>query len=366
VKVSDKVSEGTFILTIEVVEEQISDIIETITAPISTTTIRQAVDQTEILQPPVLKQSLEPFTKPHAGPAVRHLARDLGVDLNQVSGSGRHGRILKIDVHTYVKQVMTQSTTTTLSKGYDFNLAPLPEIDFSQFGEIETRPLNRIQKISGPHLHRSWLTIPHVTQFDESDITALEEFRHHEELLAESERHDVKVTLLPFLLKASVACLKKFPEFNASLDIQHEQLILKKYFNIGVAVDTVEGLVVPVIKNVDQRSIFELAAELSLLAQKARDKRLSPAELQGGCFTISSLGGISGTGFTPIINLPEVAILGVSHAKTQPVYQQGEWVPRLLLPLSLSYDHRVINGATAARWTHYLSFLLADVRRLLL
>jgi pyruvate dehydrogenase E2 component (dihydrolipoamide acetyltransferase) len=243
-------------------------------------------------------------------------------------------------------------------------IPPIPEIDFSQFGEIATRPLSRIKKLSGAHLHRSWLNIPHVTQFDEADITQLEQFR--KDLAEEGKKRQIKVTLLAFLLKASAAALKEFPDFNASLDASKENLILKKYYHIGVAVDTPNGLVVPVIRDVNFKGLFDLAAELGTLSQKARDGKLSPGEMQGASFTITSLGGIGGTAFTPIINAPEVAILGVSRAKTQPIYQQGELTPRLVLPLSLSYDHRVIDGAQAARFTGYLSFILSDVRRLLL
>jgi pyruvate dehydrogenase E2 component (dihydrolipoamide acetyltransferase) len=316
-------------------------------------------------EPPL--QPLQPtaLKKPHAGPAVRHLARQLGVDLTKVTGSGRNQRILKADVHAFVKKVMKEGEVPGVPfTGGGSGIPPIPEIDFSQFGEIATRPLSRIKKLSGAHLHRSWLNIPHVTQFDDADITELERFR--KDLAEEGKKRQIKVTLLAFLLKASAAALKEFPDFNASLDASKENLILKKYYHIGVAVDTPNGLVVPVIRDVNFKGLFDLAAELGTLSQKARDGKLSPGEMQGASFTITSLGGIGGTAFTPIINAPEVAILGVSRAKTQPIYQQGELTPRLVLPLSLSYDHRVIDGAQAARFTSYLSFILSDVRRLLL
>ena len=258
---------------------------------------------------------------------------------------------------------MIAGTAQPASQQGGMGIPEIPEIDFSKFGEIEVRPLSRIQKISGSHLHNSWLNIPHVTQFDEADITELEAYR--KELAAEAQKRNVKMTLLAFLLKASASALKAFPEFNASLDSSKENLILKKYYNIGVAVDTPNGLVVPVIRDVNSKGLFDFAAELGEISQKARDGKLSPTDMQGAGFTISSLGGIGGTAFTPIVNAPEVAILGVSRSKMQPIYKDKKFVPRLMLPLSLSYDHRVIDGATGARFTQYLSFLLSDVRRLL-
>jgi len=304
--------------------------------------------------------------RPHAGPAVRKFARELGVDLTKVKGSGRNGRILKEDVQAHVKQVMLEGSVPTLGsvRGGGMGIPEIPEIDFSQFGAIETVPLKRIQKISGASLHRSWLNVPHVTQFDEADITELEKFR--KELGVEAEKRKVKVTMLAFLLKASVAALKQFPTFNASLDVSKENLILKQYYHIGVAVDTPNGLMVPVIRDVNFKGLFDLADELGKISKKARDGKLSPAEMQGASFTISSLGGIGGTGFTPIVNAPEVAIMGVSKSKMQPVYEDGQFVPRLIIPFSISYDHRVIDGAAAARFSSYLSFILSDVRRLLL
>jgi pyruvate dehydrogenase E2 component (dihydrolipoamide acetyltransferase) len=297
----------------------------------------------------------------HASPSVRRFARELGVDLGQVHGSGSKGRIVKEDVQAYVKGVMRRPAA---APGPGFVLPEMPEIDFSKFGEIEHQPLSRIKKIAGPSLHRSWLHVPHVTQHEEADITDLESFR--QELKEEASRRGVRLTLLAFLLKASVAALKEHPYVNASLDPSGESLILKRYYHIGVAVDTPEGLVVPVIRDVDEKGVFDLAAELGEASAKAREKKLAPADIQGASFTISSLGGIGGTSFTPIVNAPEVAILGVSRARMQPVYSDGGFVPRLMLPLSFSYDHRVIDGAQAARFTSYLAQVLADVRRLLL
>jgi pyruvate dehydrogenase E2 component (dihydrolipoamide acetyltransferase) len=383
VNVGDKVSNGAVILTMEVTE---GDTVQTSTpsepatpvqavappplnlAPASspTASIMNEMRRPKNLPPPPV-EPVKPqgYEKPYAGPAVRQLSRELGVDLLQVKGSGRNNRILKDDVRGFVKQVMTEGVAPSMAfTGSGTGIPDIPEIDFTPFGDIETRPLSRIKKLSGAHLHRSWLNIPHVTQFDEADISELETFR--KDLAAEAQKRDVKITLLTFLLKASAAALREFPDFNASLDSSKENLIVKKYCHIGVAVDTKNGLVVPVIRDVDKKGLFEIAANLGELSQKAREGKLSPAEMQGGCFTITSLGGIGGTAFTPVINAPEVAILGVSRSKMQPVYQAGEFVPRLMLPLSLSYDHRVIDGAAAVRFTQYLSFILSDVRRLLL
>jgi pyruvate dehydrogenase E2 component (dihydrolipoamide acetyltransferase) len=383
VNIGDKVSQGTVILTLEVIEAEIevkpapppppqATVSQPSTPPAQSPRASVPDTTSDIRRPQNLPTPpVEPIEskalKPYAGPAVRHLARELGVDLTQVKGSGRQGRIIKEDVQAFVKQVMTEGTTPSMGvpfTGSGMGIPEIPEIDFSQFGEIETRPLSRIQKLSGAHLHRSWLNIPHVTQFDEVDMTELEAFR--KDLAAEAKKRNVKITLLSFLLKASAAALREFPNFNASLDASKENLILKQYCNIGVAVDTPNGLVVPVIREVDKKGLFEIAADLGEMSQKARDGKLSPSDMQGGCFTISSLGGLGGTAFTPIINAPEVAILGVSRSKMQPVYQNGEFVPRLMLPLSLSYDHRVIDGAMGVRFTQYLSFILSDVRRLLL
>jgi pyruvate dehydrogenase E2 component (dihydrolipoamide acetyltransferase) len=297
----------------------------------------------------------------HASPAVRLFARELGVDLTRVAGSGPKGRILKGDVQAHVKKVMAGAQ---LAAPGGAGLPQMPAIDFSKFGPVEHKPLSRIRKLSATNLHRSWVLVPHVTQFDEADITELDAFR--KESSEDAKKKGIKLTMLAFLLKASAKTLLEFPELCASLAPDGENLVLKKYVHIGVAVDTANGLVVPVIRDVDKKGIFQLAEELALVSEKARTGRLSPPDLQGGCFSISSLGGIGGTKFTPIVNAPEVAILGVSKAQMRPVWDGKGFVPRLILPLSLSYDHRVIDGAQAARVTSYLAELLGDIRRLLL
>ncbi len=303
----------------------------------------------------------------HASPSVRKSARELGVDLALVAGTGPKGRVLHEDVQRFVKQVMSGESpghagAAIAAGGGALALLPWPKVDFARFGPVDARPLSRIRKISAANLARNWVMIPHVTQFDEADITELEAFRVR--LNEENEQAGVKVTLLSFLVKASVAALKRFPEFNASLD--GESLVLKRYFHIGFAADTPNGLVVPVLKDADRKGVIEIARELSGLAAKAREGKLGPAEMQGGCFSISSLGGIGGTAFTPIINAPEVAVLGVSRSATKPVWDGAKFTPRRMLPLSLSYDHRVIDGATAARFTAYLGQLLGDLRRAVL
>ncbi|HSX61996.1 MAG TPA: dihydrolipoyllysine-residue acetyltransferase [Tahibacter sp.] len=309
-----------------------------------------------------------PDKVPHASPAVRLFARELGVDLAAVSGSGRKARITREDVQNYVKQALaggaTRAAAAPVAAGGGLNLLPWPQVDFSKFGETETRALSRIKKISGANLARNWVMIPHVTQHDEADITDLEALRVA--LNKENEKAGLKLTMLAFLMKAVVSALKKFPDFNASLDASGENLILKKYFHIGFAADTPNGLVVPVLRDADRKGVFEIAKETGELAAKARDGKLGPADMSGGCFSISSLGGIGGTAFTPIVNAPEVAILGVSRSATKPVWDGKAFQPRLMLPLSLSYDHRVIDGASAARFTSYLGQLLADMRRTLL
>jgi pyruvate dehydrogenase E2 component (dihydrolipoamide acetyltransferase) len=297
----------------------------------------------------------------HASPAVRRFARELGVDVAKVRGTGPKGRILKTDVQSFVKQAVATAERTG---GGGFAVPAMPEIDFAQFGPIERQPLSRIQKLSSANLHRTWLTVPHVTQHDEADITELEAFRNA--LKAESAKRGVKLTLLPFIIKATVAALKDFPRFNASVAPNGEELILKRYYHVGFAVDTPDGLVVPVIRDADTKGIWDIAAELAAIGDKARGKKLRTADLQGGTFTVSSLGGIGGIAFTPIINAPEVAILGVSKAQLRPVFQDGQFVPRLMLPLSLSYDHRVIDGADGVRFVTHVSSLLADMRRVLL
>ena len=306
----------------------------------------------------------------YASPAVRLFARELGVDLNQVSGSERGGRISKEDVQKYVKGALAGGVAAPaaagapVAAGGGLNLLPWPKVDFSKFGETEVVALSRIKKISGANLARNWAMIPHVTQHDHADITDLEALRVA--LNKENEKAGIKLTMLAFLMKASVSALKKFPDFNASLDASGENLTLKKYFHIGFAADTPNGLVVPVIRDVDKKGVNEIAQESSELARKAREGKLGPADMSGGCFSISSLGGIGGVAFTPIVNAPEVAILGVSKSSIQPVWDGKQFQPRLMLPLSLSYDHRVIDGAAAARFTAYLAQLLADMRRVLL
>ena len=310
----------------------------------------------------------EAHRRAHASPAVRRFARELGVDLGQLQGkgSGRKGRILKEDVKAFVKQALQGggAAAAPAAAAGGAGIPPIPEVDFSKFGEVEREPLSRIQKLSGPHLQRSWLNIPHVTQFDEADITELEAFR--KSMKAEAEKAGVKLTPLAFMVKASASALRAFPRFNSSLAPAGDELILKKYVNIGVAVDTPNGLVVPVIRDADQKSVYQIAEDLGTLSAKARDGKLGPADMQGGCFTISSLGGIGGTAFTPIVNAPEVAILGVSRSSMKPVWNGSEFEPRLMLPLSLSFDHRVIDGAAGARFTTWVAQALGDIRRLLL
>ena len=311
-----------------------------------------------------------PDKVPYASPAVRLFARELGVDLMQVGGSERGGRISKIDVQNFVKAALAGGIAPVAAAaggGSGLNLIPWPKVDFSKFGAIESKPLSRIQKISGANLARNWAMIPHVTQHDDADITELEALRvalNDENAKAIAAGKAGKLTMLAFLIKASVAALKKYPNFNASLD--GDNLVLKQYYNIGFAADTPNGLVVPVLRDADQKGVMRIAQEMGELAAAAREGKLKPEQMQGGCFTISSLGGIGGTAFTPIINAPEVAILGVSKSSLQPVWDGKQFVPRLTLPLSLSYDHRVIDGAAAARFTSYLAQVLADMRRVLL
>lgn len=317
--------------------------------------------------PPV---PLEPYSAPaelpHASPAVRKFARELGVDLTRVNGSGPKGRILKEDVQRWVKKTLNETpTAAVVQTPAGAGIPEMPDIDFSQFGEVEKQPLSRIKKLTAANLRRAWLHVPHVTQHDEADISELEDFRQDLKK-EEASRSGARITMLSFLMKACVVALKEFPAFNSSLEKGGENLIIKRYYHIGIAVDTNEGLVVPVVRDVDQKTIRDLAGELADISARARERKLSPKDLQGASFTISSLGGIGGIAFTPIVNAPEVAILGVSKSSMKPVYQDGEFVPRLILPLSLSYDHRVIDGAQAARFTSFLAKVLADVRRLLL
>ena len=315
-----------------------------------------------VAQAPILASNDTP-ARVHASPSVRAFGRELGVNLALVNGSGPKRRILKEDVQAFVKAELNKPRGGSAG-GLSFGLPEMPSIDFSKFGAVEVKPLSKIRKLSGAFLHRNWVSAPHVTQFDEVDITDLEAFRKG--MQDEAAKQGAKLTLLPFLIKAMVAGLKTYPEFNSSLSADGESLMMKKYFHIGFAADTPDGLVVPVVRDADKKGVMEIARELGTLSAKARDKKISPAEMQGGSISISSLGGIGGTYFTPLLNLPEVAILGVSRASMKPVWNGKEFVPRLMLPLSLSYDHRVIDGAQGARFITYLGQMLADVRRLLL
>ena len=373
VKLGDKVAEGSLILLLEASEGSAAA-----PAPASAVASPPAIAPVApVAQPaPAPAAAPAPVSAPapaaaaagqraHASPSVRKFARELGVDLSRVNGTGPKGRILLEDVQGFVKGVMSGSAAAPAAGGgTGMSLLPWPSLDFSKFGQTSLEPLSRIKKISGPNLHRNWVMIPHVTQFDQADITELEEFRKSaNESLAKS---GVKLTMLAFVIKASVAALKKFPAFNASLDANGENLILKQYYNIGFAADTPQGLVVPVVKNADQKGLVDIAKEMGELSAQARDGKLKPADMQGASFTISSLGGIGGTAFTPIINAPEVAILGLSKSEIRPVWDSKQFGPRLMLPLSLSYDHRVIDGALGARFTVYLAEVLADMRKTLL
>ncbi len=364
IKVGNKVSQGSLILLLESAEA--GAVASVPVASASTPAPAQVVAPAVVVSAPAptpvasaVSVSAPAAGKAHASPAIRRFARELGVDISTIKGSGDKGRVTKEDVQNYVKAIIAKPNT-----GGGLQVLDMPVFDFAKYGAVESKPLSRIKKISGANLHRNWVTIPHVTQFDEADITEMEAFR--KELGAEYAKQSIKITPLVFLLKGVVAALQKFPEFNASLDATGENLILKQYFHIGVAVDTPDGLMVPVLRNVDQKGLVQLAQELAEISAKARDKKITAADMQGGCFSISSLGGIGGTAFTPIINAPEVAILGVSRSSMKPVYQDGQFVPRLMLPLSLSYDHRVIDGALAARFTSYLAKVLGDIRRLML
>ena len=374
VKLGDKVSEGSVILMLEAAGGAASSAATPsapaaapAAAPVAASIAAPASAATAPATPsaPINEQN---FRSAHASPAVRAFARELGVDLSKVKGSGPKARIVQDDVQNYVKQVMSGAASVGAGAaapaggGAGLNLLPWPKVDFAKFGAIEAKPLSRIKKISGANLHRNWVMIPHVTNNDDADITDLEAFRV--QLNKENEKAGIKVTMLAFLIKACTSALKKFRDFNTSLD--GDNLIYKQYYNIGFAADTPNGLVVPVIKNADQKGVLAIAKEMGELSAKARDGKLGPADMQGGCFSISSLGGIGGTYFTPIINAPEVAILGVCRSSTRPVWDGKQFVPRLILPMSLSYDHRVIDGATAARFNSYLIALLADMRRVML
>jgi pyruvate dehydrogenase E2 component (dihydrolipoamide acetyltransferase) len=369
VKLGDKVTEGNVIAIIEAAGAPAPAPAQTAaaTAPAAAAPPAASPDRQAPSAPvaPVARIDSDSFKKAHASPSVRALARELGVDLARVKGTGPKDRVLQEDVQKYVKQVMsgvTAAPAVSAGGGAALGLLPWPQIDFAKFGPIEAKPLSRIKKISGANLHRNWVMIPHVTNHDDADITDLEALRVT--LNKENEKAGIKVTMLAFLIKVCVSALKKFPEFNASLD--NDNLIFKQYYNIGFAADTPNGLMVPVIKNADQKGVLAIAKEMGELSAKAREGKLGPTDMQGGCFSISSLGGIGGTYFTPIINAPEVAILGVCRSNTRPVWDGKQFVPRLILPLSLSYDHRVVDGAAAARFNTYLIALLGDMRRSLL
>ncbi|HFC2354234.1 TPA: dihydrolipoyllysine-residue acetyltransferase [Neisseria gonorrhoeae] len=358
-KVGDKVSEGSAIIEVETAGSAAAA-----PAPAAQAAAPAAVPTSA--SPAAAKIDEAAFTKAHAGPSARKLARELGVDLGQVKGSGLKGRIMGDDIKAFVKSVMqggaAKPAAAGASLGGGLDLLPWPKVDFSKFGNVEVKELSRIKKISGQNLSRNWVVIPHVTVHEEADMTELEEFR--KQLNKEWEREGVKLSPLAFIIKASVSALKAFPEFNASLD--GDNLVLKNYFNIGFAADTPNGLVVPVIKDVDQKGLKQISQELTELSKKAREGKLKPQEMQGACFTISSLGGIGGTGFTPIVNAPEVAILGVCKSQIKPVWNGKEFAPRLMCPLSLSFDHRVIDGAAGMRFTVFLANLLKDFRRITL
>ena len=389
IKVGDKIAQGHLLLTLEASipaeTKPAEKVAEAKPAP-ELETPKVAIPEANIPQPsrpaPEPPKQVQPTHQPlpvgesvvvngtktsHASPSVRKFARELGVNLALVKGSASKSRIIEADVQAFVKNELAKPRTENMGAGLgSLATLPMPVIDFSQFGDIETKPLSRIKKISGANLHRNWVTAPHVTQFDQADITDLEEFR--KSMQSDAEKRGVKLTMLAFLIKASVNALKAYPNFNSSLAPDGDSLILKNYFNIGFACDTPDGLVVPVVKDVQQKDVLDIARELGELSTKARERKLKIEEMQGGCFTISSLGGIGGTMFTPIINCPEVAILGVSRSSMQPVYdtKTKAFEPRLILPLSLSYDHRVVDGADGARFTSHMRMMLSDVRRLLL
>jgi pyruvate dehydrogenase E2 component (dihydrolipoamide acetyltransferase) len=385
-KVGDKIAKGHLMLTLEVSEATAEPATAEKSTPATTPPKEPETAKADIPEPtrpaPEPPQKVQPASKPapvgehvdtnrevksHASPSVRKFARELGVDLKFVKGSGTKNRVLASDVQSYVKGELSKPRSDNMGAGVGaLATLAMPVIDFTKFGSIETKPLSRIKKLSGANLHRNWVTAPHVTQFDEADITDLEDFR--KSMQKDAEKRGVKLTMLAFLIKASVNALKAYPNFNASLSPDGDSLILKSYYNVGFACDTPDGLVVPVVKDVQSKDVLEIASDLMDLSGKARERKLKVEEMQGGCFTISSLGGIGGTLFTPIINCPEVAILGVSRASMKPVYNEKthDFEPRLILPLSLSYDHRVVDGADGARFTSHMRMMLSDVRRLLL
>ncbi len=369
VSVGDKVSEGSLVLTLEVAgavpaaSAAASTVPSTPSAPVAAPSAPAPAKST-----PAPTRATKSSGKVYASPSVRRVAREFGVDLSLVAGSGRKGRIIKEDVQAYVKAELAKprGSAAPAASGGGLQVLAQPKVDFSKFGEIEEKPLTRIQKLSGPNLHRNWVTIPHVTQFEEADITELEAFRKQQNVIAEKRKLGVKITPLVFMMKAVADALKAYPTFNTSLSADGEALIQKKYYHIGIAVDTPGGLVVPVVRDVDQKGIIELSKELMDISVKARDGKLKSQDMQGSCFTISSLGGIGGTAFTPIVNAPDVAILGVSKSEMKPKWDGKEFQPRLMLPLSLSYDHRVIDGALACKFAVHLSDALSDIRRILL
>ena len=372
VKLGDKVSMGSVVLVLEEAVAAAVPAVAVAAAPAPVPAAPTIAKPVEAPAPKATPATSSPSTiaavpstpipaNVHASPSVRAFARELGVDLTKVKGTALKGRITKEDVQGFVKTELAKPKGAT---GGAFAMLEMPFVDFTKFGEIEKRALSRIKKLSGNNLARNWAMIPHVTQQDEADITEVEAFRVKTN--EENAKSGVKLTMLAFLIKASVAALKRFPEFNSSLEPGGENLILKKYYHIGFAADTPNGLVVPVIKNADEKSVIDIAREMSELSSKAREGKLSPAEMSGGCFSISSLGGIGGTFFTPIINAPEVAILGVSRSSMKPIWNGKEFVPRLILPMSLSYDHRVIDGAAGARFSTYLAGLMTDIRKLVL
>jgi pyruvate dehydrogenase E2 component (dihydrolipoamide acetyltransferase) len=374
INVGDKVKQGSVIIKLETASD-----LAPISAPAEATAPVETKAAPAVMPPPPVKTAPVPHhpgvgdvtkTVIYSSPSIRRLAREFGVDLSLVKGSGNKGRILKEDVQSYVKYELSRPKATANSSvgagSGGLQVVSAKQIDFAKFGEIETKPLTRIQKISGPFLHRNWVTIPHVTQFDEADITNVEAFRKEQNVICEKKKLGFKITPLVFILKAAADALREFPVFNSSLSEDGESLILKKYIHIGVAVDTPNGLVVPVVRDVDQKGIHQLSRELLEISIKAREGKLKAADMQGGCFTISSLGGIGGTAFTPIVNAPEVAILGVSKSEMKPKWNGKEFEPKLMLPLSMSYDHRVIDGAIAARFTVHLASVMSDIRQLIL
>ena len=373
INVGDKVSQGSLVVHLEVAGSAPVEATPA-PAPAAASAPTPAPVAPAPKAPPVPHHpsaaTIKPTGKVHASPSVRRLAREFGVDLTQVNGSGNKGRIIKEDVQSYVKYELsrpklTAATATAAGEG-GLQVLAAPKVDFSKFGEIEEKPLTRIQKISGPNLHRNWVTIPHVTQFEEADITDMESFRKEQNVVCEKRKLGFKITPLVFMMKAVADALQAYPTFNSSLSADGESLILKKYFHIGIAVDTPNGLVVPVVRDVDQKGVHELSKELMEISVKAREGKLKAADMQGSCFTISSLGGIGGTAFTPIVNAPDVAILGVSKSEIKPKWNGKDFEPRLMLPLSLSYDHRVIDGALAARFAVHIKNVLGDLRQIIL